>query len=64
MIKIISFRRIVEFLQPYFPILSGGHFPEQQIPLVWLGGAGVLQLELQRQTEQGPDVEVDHICCQ
>ena len=26
--------------------------------MVWLGGVGVLQLELQGQTEQRPDVEV------
>ena len=51
-------RRGTELLQSDFPILSGGHFPQQQIPLVWLGGAGVLQLELQRPPEPRPHVEV------
>ena len=51
-------RRGTEFLQSDLPILPGRYFPQQQIPLVWLGGAGVLQLELQRPPEQRPHVEV------
>ena len=51
-------RRVSELLQPDIPILPGGHFPEQQVPLVRVGGGGVLQLELQGPPEQGPHAEV------
>ena len=62
-IYLVIDRRNSQFPELGVSILLGGHLPEQQVPLVWLGGGGVLQLELQGQTEQGPHAQVSCNMC-